>query len=98
MKYFLLLSCVLLNIFLINGAPPVTESQELQNLAGQSRYQIYVNNVCFFITRDENGFCTFSHLPTPYPVSEEASIEAYTVLYYEYLSEIFYDYGAEHDD
>lgn len=92
MKYFLLLSCVVLIALSNHRAAP------LQEVPDTYRYQVYVNNVCFYMTRDENGYFTFSHVPFQYPISDEASIEAYTVLYYEYISQVFYDYGAEHDD
>lgn len=92
MKYILLLSCVLLIALSNNRAAPVQEAPEIK------RFQVYVNDVCFYLTRNEQGYYTFSHNPTLSHTVEEASLEAYSALYYEYLSQVFYEYGAEHDD
>lgn len=95
MKYFLLFTCLFLITFVNSHGAPIKDLT--QEIAPPQISQVYVNNVCFYLSRDENGYFRFSHYPTLHPVTEEAAIEAYTILYYELISLTFYQYGEEHD-
>lgn len=95
MRYFLILLCIILNAPL-NSHGSDLKNNDAVNVNVNSRtvtITIYVNDVAYFLTQDENGYVTFSHYPSGNSMSEAESFAVFTSLYDQLTSDIFYEYG-----